>query len=88
METATLEAPETVEVEREFSFHDRCDRCGFQAYIVAQRRKRKKDQELVFCGHHGREYLPILAAGKWKIIDFTYKINEIHNEEPEDEEED
>lgn len=84
MTTATLETTKTVEVEREFSFHDRCDRCGFQAYVVAQRVKRKKEQELVFCGHHGRQYLPALVAGKWKVIDFTYMINQIHNEDEEE----
>lgn len=57
---------------REFSFHDRCDRCGFQAYIVAT----KGDDELVFCGHHGKAHMPALGAGGWDVLDFTDHINE------------
>lgn len=61
---------------REFSFHDRCDRCGFQAYIVAMNRIDNKDRELTFCGHHGRLHGPVLSATGWDIIDFTDRINE------------
>lgn len=57
---------------REFSFHDRCDRCGYQAYVVAL----KGSSELLFCGHHGKHHMPALAAGGWDVLDFTDRINE------------
>ena len=74
VETATLDTDtaEETPVTREFSFHDRCDRCGFQAYFVAMR----NGKELTFCGHHGKEHTPALAAGGWDVLDFTDRINE------------
>ena len=32
---------------------DRCDRCGAQAYVQVEL---FKGSELLFCGHHAREY--------------------------------
>lgn len=61
---------------REFSFHDRCDRCGFQAYIVAQKTTCEQELEITLCGHHGRESAPGLAADGWSVLDFTDRINE------------
>ena len=59
--------------EREFSFHDKCDRCKFQGYIVAQK---KGFHELIFCGHHGRKHAPALVGTGWNVLDFTHMINE------------
>jgi hypothetical protein len=36
---------------------DRCDRCGGRAVIVA----RINGTDLLFCGHHSREYANVLA---------------------------
>lgn len=32
--------------------HDRCDRCGAQAYV----RFAKDEQDFLFCGHHARKH--------------------------------
>lgn len=37
--------------------HDRCDRCGAQALVRAT----LAHGELLFCGHHGRQYGQALA---------------------------
>lgn len=63
---------ETIPV-RQFSLHDRCDRCGFQSYYVAQ----KKDKpELVFCKHHGERHIVALTIEGWTVYDFTAELNE------------
>lgn len=78
MTTAILEkSTDTLrEPTREFSFHDRCDRCGFQGYVVAQMETCESVLELVFCGHHGRTHTPALAQRGWTVLDFTDRINE------------
>lgn len=43
--------------------HDRCDRCGAQAFVAVLLRF-GNDSPLTFCGHHAREYEPALAAAK------------------------
>lgn len=37
---------------------DRCDRCGSQAFLSVMHQD--WPQELMFCAHHGREYIPAL----------------------------
>jgi hypothetical protein len=88
MNTATLtdEVTETAEAPaREFSHHDRCDRCGFQAYFVALRKretpsehdslKDEQTQEILFCKHHGEKSAPGLASTGWTVLDFTHMLD-------------
>lgn len=35
------------------TMNDRCDRCGSQAYVCA---RLSSGSELLFCGHHARQY--------------------------------
>jgi hypothetical protein len=57
--------------ERELVVADRCDRCGAQAYVQAV----KGNQDLLFCGHHGRFHTPALVHSGWVVLDSTDKIN-------------
>ena len=41
----------------ELTTHDRCDRCGAQAYVRA---RLSGGGELLFCAHHARQHLPKL----------------------------
>jgi hypothetical protein len=41
-----------------FNTRDRCDRCGVQAKLRAL----FSGGTLLFCGHHGRELIPLLEA--------------------------
>ena len=68
--TATL-APTNVVTERLFSLHDRCDRCGFQSYYVAQ----KNGSEILFCAHHGNEHSVALDFQGWSMLDFTSNLD-------------
>lgn len=50
----------------EFTALDRCDRCGAQAYSVAQQ---EGFSDLLFCLHHRKEfYNPLLDQG-WAVVD-------------------
>ena len=44
---------------------DRCDRCGSRAYLVAMKGK----FELMFCAHHGTEFVTGLKSDGWDIHD-------------------
>lgn len=48
---------------RSFVATERCDRCGAQAHAAAT----KGGSELLFCGHHQREYLDTLIYGGWVV---------------------
>jgi hypothetical protein len=61
---AVLDAPSLAPV-------DRCDRCGAQAFV---RVTLTDGLDLVFCGHHGREFAPILEAQGATVIDESDKI--------------
>ncbi len=52
---------------------DRCDRCGAQAYLRA---RLLNGGELLFCGHHGKEYATGLKTVAAKIHDETDRIIE------------
>lgn len=43
---------------------DRCDRCGARAYVAAN----VSGTELMYCGHHARQYEPRLReiASSWR----------------------
>lgn len=79
MESATLEPP-VQEIEEpagpDLTVKDRCDRCGAQAYVLALQTIGNETLELMFCGHHGREHMPMLGITGWDIFDFTDRINE------------
>ena len=91
MNTATMnkawkteDKPVEAAPTREFSYHDRCDRCGYQAFFVALRVRPKADarfpdekhQEMLFCKHHGEKHTPVLATEGWTVLDFTDMLNE------------
>jgi hypothetical protein len=50
---------------------DRCDRCGAQAFMRAVF---PDGTDLLFCGHHGREFAPILGARGVEIVDETERL--------------
>lgn len=52
---------------------DRCDRCGAQAYVRAVL---LNGGELLFCGHHGKEYASGLKAVAKEIQDQTDRLVE------------
>ena len=50
---------------------DRCDRCGAQAYV---RVLLPSHLELLFCGHHNRQYASALANIAVEIQDETIRL--------------
>ena len=52
---------------------DRCDRCGAQAYVKAVL---PGGGELLFCGHHGRQFAPTLEAQGADVVDETVRLTE------------
>ena len=52
---------------------DRCDRCGAQAYVRATL---LSGGELLFCGHHAKEYAEKLKAVSLNLHDETARLNE------------
>lgn len=61
MSIAATASPETTLDEYpELTAHDRCDRCGAQAYI----RWAKGPQDIITCVHHGNKYeVDLIAQG-------------------------
>ena len=73
--TTTATAPAVDEAVDELAplvVADRCDQCGAQAFI---RVRMTSGSELLFCGHHGREHAPALAAAGADVRDDTHLIN-------------
>lgn len=56
---------------------DTCDakNCGQRAWIWVTMPSRKP---LTFCGHHGRLYMPKLAADGARVVDMTHLILEVY----------
>ena len=50
---------------------DRCDRCGARAYVRVLLPSRR---ELLFCGHHGRQYASALTTIAVEIYDETGQL--------------
>lgn len=75
MSTSTLEsqAPTTIATATALNVTDRCDRCNAQAFIIA---RKGETSSLLFCGHHGRKYMPALVTQGFDIEDQTHRINE------------
>jgi hypothetical protein len=65
----TLEAPR-------LTAHDRCDRCGAQAYVKVLL---EAGGELMFCAHHARAHGDALKGIAAEVIDET----ERHHHTPE-----
>ncbi len=51
--------------------HDRCDRCGAQAYVRATL---PGGTELLFCAHHAREHAPKFTALATHVQDETDRL--------------
>ncbi len=49
---------------------DRCDRCGARGYVLAV----LAAGELVFCGHHGRQFATALADAALVVHDESDQI--------------
>ena len=54
--------------------HDRCDRCGAQAYV---RVTLAGGGELLFCAHHARKHSEALRAVSANIKDETHRLDEV-----------
>ena len=62
-----------------FSAQDRCDRCGAQAYSLAQREDLAS--ELLFCLHHRKSNYDRLLSDGWTIIDDYEAISRLADNE-------
>ena len=70
-----LMAPTEVE-DRELTAHDRCDRCGHQAYYLTV----FDSGELYFCYHHFKENEENLREHAYYVIDQSALLNpELNN---------
>lgn len=58
------------------SASDRCDRCGAQAYV----RVKLASGELLFCGHHSKEYAVSLKRVAVEIEDQTNRLLDSNRE--------
>ena len=54
---------------------DRCDRCGAQAYVRATL---LSGLELLFCGHHAKEYADKLKKVSTSIQDETERLSNLN----------
>lgn len=61
----TLEAPR-------LTAHDRCDRCGAQAYVKVLL---EAGGELMFCAHHARAHEDALKDVVSEVIDETERLH-------------
>ena len=61
----TLEAPR-------LTAHDRCDRCGAQAYVKVLL---QAGGELMFCAHHARAHGDKLQSVAAEVIDETERLH-------------
>lgn len=69
---ATTTAAPVEQQERLLTAHDRCDRCGAQAYAVAF----KDNLDLMFCNHHFTKHQGALEDQGFVIIDQTYRLHQ------------
>lgn len=66
----TMTATESTTIPS-FSVHDRCDRCGAQAFVRAV----LTSGDLLFCAHHGREFGKALGDVALLVEDGSAAIN-------------
>jgi ribosomal protein L37E len=71
MTTATATANATTLEMPALTAHDRCDRCGAQAYLRATL---PAGTELLFCGHHGNAHRPSLLVAGAALHDETDRL--------------
>ncbi|HEX6195262.1 MAG TPA: hypothetical protein VFZ37_05095 [Jiangellaceae bacterium] len=60
----------TASRRRRLTAVDRCDRCGARGYVLAV----FTVGELVFCGHHGRQFSTTLADAALVVHDESHRI--------------
>lgn len=48
----------------------RCDRCGAQALVRAE----LGNMKLIFCAHHARANIPVMAEQGWKFDDQSARL--------------
>jgi ribosomal protein L37E len=53
------------------TFHDRCDRCGSQAYVAVS----LQTGRLLFCAHHYREYEVRLRSVATSVCDERERLD-------------
>ena len=58
--------------DEKLTAHDRCDRCGAQAYV---RLTLESGSGLLFCGHHAR-------AGRDRLVELARAGAKLHDELP------
>ena len=74
MPTSVIDQGVDKQVRAEPNATERCDRCGAQAYVVAQ----KDDvDKLLLCGHHGRFHSPALVKQGYVVLDFSHLLDEV-----------
>jgi hypothetical protein len=56
---------------RELTLQDRCDSCGAAAKVIAT----MLNGELLFCGHHGREFKDVLVPKAIRVYDPEGELN-------------
>lgn len=75
------------EVTRQFSYHDKCDHCGFQAYWAFERPRvtpldeddhwnDPDKQEIVLCKNRGDRSVHALELAGWIAHDYTFLLDE------------
>jgi hypothetical protein len=52
---------------------DRCDRCGAQAYVLAEL---EGGSTLLFCGHHWSTHEAALAPQAQRVVNELHKLSE------------
>jgi hypothetical protein len=52
---------------------DRCDRCGAQAYVLAEL---PGGSQLLFCGHHWGTHQEALRPKSVNIVDELHRLNQ------------
>ena len=73
MSTPTPQATRPDPTMTPLTVADRCDKCGAQAFMRAVF---PGGGELLFCGHHGREYAAALSGSSVQLVDETDRLNE------------
>jgi hypothetical protein len=56
---------------RELTLQDRCDSCAAAAKVIAT----MLNGELLFCGHHGREFKDVLVPKAIRVYDPEGELN-------------
>lgn len=70
VETVKVEELEAAEPVPVLSMTDKCDKCGHQAYVLAK----GIEGDLMFCGHHYRDYEIDLISWAFEVIDERHLI--------------